>query len=109
MKPQPQPQNASGPWVTSEADRNQEALRRVRSAERSVELGENIALPLASSRPAPNAFSRPAQSIASKFTQQRVSKTVERNPRYLGYLIVSGAQAQASHTKSQRILKGALR
>lgn len=57
---------------------------------------------------APNAFSRPVQSIASTFSQKRVSKTVDRNPRYLGYFIESGAQAQASHTKTQRILKGAL-
>lgn len=57
----------------------------------------------------PNAFSRPAQSVASKFSPQRVSRTVERNPRYPGYFIESGAQAQASHHKTQRILKGALR
>ncbi|MCS4295701.1 hypothetical protein M2375_003948 [Comamonas sp. BIGb0152] len=57
---------------------------------------------------APNAFSRPLQSIASTFSQKRVSKTVDRNPRYLGYFIESGAQAEASHTKTQRILKGAL-
>lgn len=57
---------------------------------------------------APNAFSRPVRSIASTFSQKRVSKTVDRNPRYLGYFIESGAQAQASHTKTQRILKGAL-
>jgi hypothetical protein len=57
----------------------------------------------------PNAFSRPMRSIASQFGPQRISLSTERHPRYLGYVIESGTQAQASHDKTQRILKGTLR
>ena len=56
-----------------------------------------------------NAFTVPAKSLASGLTKPRILKTVDRNPRYHGYYIESGAQAQASTLKTQRILKGALR
>lgn len=55
------------------------------------------------------AFAIPRQSLASKWAKPRILKTVDRNPRYHGYYIESGAQAQASTLKTQRILKGALR
>jgi hypothetical protein len=57
----------------------------------------------------PTAFTLPLQSLASRLTKPRILKTVDRNPRYHGYYIESGAQAQASTLKTQRILKGALR
>ena len=55
------------------------------------------------------AFAILRQSLAAKWTKPRILKTVERNPRYHGYHIESGAQAQASTLRTQRILKGALR
>jgi len=67
-----------------------------------------FAAPQSNGQP-PNAFSRPVQSIASQFGPQRISRSTERHPRYLGYVIESGTQAQASHDKTQRILKGTLR
>lgn len=56
-----------------------------------------------------NAFTKRNESLASRLTKPRILKTVARNPRYHGYYIESGAQAQASTLKTQRILKGALR
>ena len=56
-----------------------------------------------------NAFTKRNESLASRLTKPRILKTVDRNPRYHGYYIESGAQAQASTIKTQRILKGALR
>ncbi|ULR87422.1 hypothetical protein [Comamonas sp. B21-038] len=56
-----------------------------------------------------NAFSKRNESLATQLTKPRILKTVDRNPRYHGYYIESGAQAQASTLKTQRILKGALR
>ena len=56
-----------------------------------------------------NALTKRSESIATHFKPPRILKSVERNPRYHGYYIESGAQAQASTLKTQRILKGALR
>lgn len=56
-----------------------------------------------------NAFTKRNESLAAKWAKPRILKTVDRNPRYHGYYIESGAQAQASTLKTQRIVKGALR
>jgi len=56
-----------------------------------------------------NAFTKRNESLAAKWAKPRILKTVGRNSRYHGYYIESGAQAQASTLKTQRILKGALR
>lgn len=56
-----------------------------------------------------NAFTKRNESLAAKWAKPRILKTVARNPRYHGYYIESGAQAEASTLKTQRILKGALR
>ena len=55
-----------------------------------------------------NAFTVPSKSLASRLTKPRILKTVDRNPRYHGYYIESGAQAQASLLNNQKLRKASI-
>lgn len=91
---------------------SEEVLRREQSVGVRSEPGRSIALHVRKGQvhreKEMNAFTCPVQSIASQLPQPRLVKTVDRSPRYRGYFIESGAKAQASHIKTQRILKGAM-
>lgn len=55
-----------------------------------------------------NAFTKRNESIATHFKPPRILKSVDRNPRYHGYYIESGAKAQESTLKTQRIRKASI-
>ena len=56
-----------------------------------------------------NAFTAPrGPSLACRLKAPRILKTVERNPRYHGYYIESGAQAQASLLNNQKLRKASI-